>query len=135
MSQLEQAKMQEAVSASLNQMSELTAPKDVPSLDQVRDKIEKRYATALGQADLASNSVEGRMREVQRATVDMAAQARLAELRASMGGGAPAAAPAKSAAAPAASPALENDQHPAIEADVSGMPTQSAHVAEQADPS
>ncbi len=84
LSQLEQAKMQEQVSASLNQISELAAPRNTPSLDEVRDKIERRYANALGQADLAHNSVEGRMLEVRRATVDMAGSARLEELRASL---------------------------------------------------
>jgi phage shock protein A len=84
LSQLEQAKMQEQVSASLNQISELAAPRNTPSLDEVRDKIERRYANALGQADLAGNSVEGRMLEVRRATVDMAGSARLEELRASL---------------------------------------------------
>jgi phage shock protein A len=87
LSQLEQAKMQEQVSASLNQMSELAAPSNTPSLEEVRDKIEKRYATALGQADLAQNSVEGRMLEVRRATLDMAGSARLDEIRASLGSG------------------------------------------------
>jgi phage shock protein A len=87
LSQLEQAKMQEQVSASLNQMSELAAPSNTPSLEEVRDKIEKRYATALGQADLAQNSVEGRMLEVRRATMDMAGSARLDEIRASLGTG------------------------------------------------
>ena len=83
--QLEQAKMQEQVSAALNQMGQLAAPSNTPSLDEVRDKIERRYAHALGQADLATNSVEGRMQEVRRATTNMAGQARLAEIRASLG--------------------------------------------------
>ena len=48
LSQLEQAKMQEQVSASLNQMGELAAPRNTPSLEEVRDKIERRYANALG---------------------------------------------------------------------------------------
>jgi phage shock protein A len=87
LSQLEQAKMQEQVSASLNQMSELAAPGNVPSLAEVREKIERRYATALGQAELAQNSVEGRMLEVQKSTLDMAGSARLDQIRASMGGG------------------------------------------------
>src|SRR5213080_1687713 len=65
LSQLEQAKMQEQVSRSLNQMSELAAPGNTPSLEEVRDKIEKRYTTALGSAELAQNSVQGRMMEVQ----------------------------------------------------------------------
>jgi phage shock protein A len=89
LSQLEQAKMQEQVSASLSQMSEMAAPGNTPSLEEVRDKIEQRYATALGQADLASNSVEGRMLEVRRATQDMAGSARLDEIRASLGQSAP----------------------------------------------
>jgi phage shock protein A len=87
LSQLEQAKMQEQVSKSLNQMSELAAPTNTPSLDEVRDKIEKRYATALGSADLAKNSVQGRMLEVQQSTVNMAGSNRLEQIRASLHGG------------------------------------------------
>ena len=90
LSQLEQAKMQERVSDSLRQVNELSAPGNTPSLGEVRHKIEARYANALGQAELAQNSVEGRMLEVQKATLDVAGASRLAELRASMGGGAPA---------------------------------------------
>ena len=93
LSQLEQAKMQEQVSASLNQMSELAAPGNVPSLAEVREKIERRYATALGQAELAQNSVEGRMLEVQKSTLDMAGAARLDQIRLSMGGNQLASAP------------------------------------------
>src|SRR3954464_13859407 len=85
LSQLEQAKMQEQVSRSLNQMSELAAPGNVPSLEEVRDKIEKRYSTALGSAELASNSVQGRMLEVQGAPTEMAGNARLEQIRASLG--------------------------------------------------
>lgn len=87
LSQLEQAKMQEQVSKSLNQMSELAAPGTTPSLEEVRDKIEKRYTTALGSAELAQNSVQGRMMEVQASTTEMAGQSRLEQIRASMSGG------------------------------------------------
>jgi len=93
LSQLEQAKMQETVSASLRQMSELSAPGTTPSLGEVREKIERRYANALGQAELAQNSVEGRMLEVQKSTLDMAGNARLEQIRASMSGGQLASAP------------------------------------------
>jgi phage shock protein A len=91
LSQLEQAKMQEQVTRSLQSVSELSAPGTVPSLDEVRDKIEARYARALGGAELASNSVEGRMLEVEKATLDVAGQARLDQIRASMSGQLPAA--------------------------------------------
>ncbi len=110
LSQLEQAKMQEQVSKSLTSMSELAAPSGTPSLAEVRDKIEARYAKALGSAELASNSVEGRMLEVQKSTLDMAGSARLDQIRASLGGNQLAAPPGANpapiaAAAPAAEPA------------------------------
>lgn len=93
LSQLEQAKMQETVAKSLEGMSELAAPGNTPSLDEVRDKIERRYAVAMGRAELASSSVEGRMLEVQKTTLDMAGQSRLEQIRASMAGEQLAAAP------------------------------------------
>jgi phage shock protein A len=96
LSQLEQAKMQETVSQSLQQMSDLAAPSNVPTLDEVRDKIERRYATALGQAELARDSTGSRILEVQRATMDMKGTARLDEIRASL------AAESQQAVAPAA---------------------------------
>ncbi|MGH3694482.1 MAG: PspA/IM30 family protein [Pseudonocardiaceae bacterium] len=86
LSQLEQAKMQEQVSASLQSMTELAAPGNAPSLDEVRDKIERRYANALGSAELAQNSVQGRMLEVQQSTLDMAGRSRLEQIRASIHG-------------------------------------------------
>jgi phage shock protein A len=107
LSQLEQAKMQEKIASSLNQVSQLSAPGDVPTLDEVRDKIERRYANALGASELAGNSVEGRMIEVQKATLDMAGSQRLDQLRQQMavqsgsGGDTPALGGAKSG------PALE----------------------------
>lgn len=86
LSQLEQAKMQEKVSESLKSMDSLTSG-STPNLDQVREKIERRYANALGQAELASNSVEGRMAEVEQAGVQMAGHSRLEQIRAEMAGG------------------------------------------------
>jgi phage shock protein A len=79
--------MQEQVSASLQQMdSTLSAPGSTPSLDAVRDKIERRYANALGSAELAQNTVQGRMMEVQQASVQMAGHSKLEQIRASMRG-------------------------------------------------
>lgn len=109
LSQLEQAKMQETVAKSLESMSQLAAPGNTPSLDQVRDKIEQRYANAMGRAELASNSVEGRILEVQKSSLDLAGSSRLEQIRASMAGeklGGTAAQPAVSqSTTPAADPA------------------------------
>jgi len=97
LSQLEQAKMQEQVANSLQSMSDLAAPGNTPSLDEVRDKIEQRYANAMGRAELAQNSVEGRMLEVQKSSLDMAGNARLEQIRASMAGDQLTSAPANKA--------------------------------------
>ncbi len=111
LSQLEQAKMQETVAKSLESMSSLAAPGNTPSLDEVRDKIEQRYANAMGRAELASNSVEGRILEVQKSSLDMAGSSRLEQIRASMAGEQLGGTPAQPAvegtktAAPAADPA------------------------------
>ncbi len=84
LSQLEQAKMQEKVSETMQSMNSITSTG--PNLDQVRDKIERRYANALGAAELAQNSIEGRMAEVEQAGIQMAGHGRLEQLRAEMAG-------------------------------------------------
>ena len=85
LSQLEQAKMQEKVSESLQSMNSITDGA-TPNLDQVREKIERRYSNALGQAELAQSSVQGRMAEVEQAGIQMAGHSRLEQIRAEMGG-------------------------------------------------
>jgi len=109
LSQLEQAKMQEQVSASLQSMSALSAPGTTPSLSEVRDKIESRYAKALGAAELASNSVEGRMLEVQKSTLDMAGASRLDQIRASLAGNQLSAPPSSSAPQLSKAPTADRD--------------------------
>jgi len=114
LSQLEQAKMQETVAKSLESMSSLAAPGNTPSLDEVRDKIETRYANAMGRAELASNSVEGRMLEVQKSSLDMAGSSRLEQIRASMAG--------EQLGAGSATPAVESGSaEPAAAADPAGV--------------
>jgi phage shock protein A len=129
LSQLEQAKMQEQVANSLQSMSQLAAPGTVPSLDEVRDKIERRYSNALGRAELAENSVEGRMLEVQKSTLDMAGQSRLDQIRASMSGEKLAAAPEPTA--PTAQPTAPTQQ-PAATNPVATNPTANGKDADAA---
>ena len=56
----------------------------VPTFDAVREKIETRFGTALGAAELASETPEGRSVEEQFEARQKAAADRLAEIRASM---------------------------------------------------
>ena len=74
----------------------------MPTLNEVREKIEARYAKALGQSELATQSVESRMLEVEQAQLNTEAQARLEQIKAQLG------IASSSATAPAdAAPAVE----------------------------
>ncbi|WP_433373872.1 PspA/IM30 family protein [Streptosporangium sp. CA-115845] len=84
LSQLDQAKVQEELNKAMGDLSGLTPAGETPTLDQVRDKIEKRYARALGEAELTSGSVEARMIEVERAAIDVEGAARLEAIRESL---------------------------------------------------
>ncbi|MGE0879886.1 MAG: PspA/IM30 family protein [Acidimicrobiia bacterium] len=84
LSQLDQAKMQEAMNKAMSSLS-VTVGEDVPTLDEVRDKIEARYAKAKGMAELQGQSVESQMLEVEQATANVEAQSRLSQLKAELG--------------------------------------------------
>ncbi|WP_111510902.1 hypothetical protein [Mycobacterium kyogaense] len=58
----------------------------VPTYDAVREKIENRYATSLGSAELAAETPEGRTVAEQYDARQRAAAERLAEIRKSMRG-------------------------------------------------
>jgi phage shock protein A len=114
LSQLEQAKMQEQMNKAMSSLSE-TVGQDVPTLNEVRDKIETRYAKAKGMSELTETSVETRMVEIEAAANNFEAQARLDEIRAQMGieTATPAAAsPAAPETATATSPATEPPAEP-----------------------
>jgi phage shock protein A len=93
LSQLDQAKMQEQMNRAMASLSE-TVGQDVPSLEEVRDKIEQRYAKAMGASELQGQTVESRMLEVEQAALDTEAQARLSQIRSQLGIEAPATAQA-----------------------------------------
>jgi phage shock protein A len=84
LSQLDQAKMQEQMNTAMASLSEAVG-QDVPTFDEVRNKIEARYARALGSAELEGQTVESRMLEVEQAAVDTEAQARLSQIRSQLG--------------------------------------------------
>ena len=85
--QLDQAKMQERMNEAMASMTELAPRQDTPTLEAVRDKIEGRYARALGQAELNQSSVEARMLEVEKASIDVEGAARLEAIREQLEGG------------------------------------------------
>jgi len=54
---------------------------DVPSFDDIRNRLEARYAKAIGQQELHATSVEGRLQEVERFTTQQEAQALIANVK------------------------------------------------------
>jgi phage shock protein A len=84
LSQLEQAKMQEEMNEAMAQLNE-TVGDDVPTLAEVEEKIQVRYAKAKAAAELGEASVESRVLEIEEATANVEAQSRLSELRAELG--------------------------------------------------
>jgi phage shock protein A len=89
MSQIDQAKMQEQLNRAMSSLSE-TVGEEVPSFEEIREKVESRYAKAKGAAELQEASVESRMLEVEQASLNVEAQSRLSEIRAQLGLEAPA---------------------------------------------
>ena len=107
LSQLEQAKMQEQMNVAMNQLTE-TVGDDVPTLKEVSDKIEARYAKAQASSELQETSVDSRIQEIEMATANVEAQGRLSQLREELGlNPAPAA-----AEIPSATPAEEHRATP-----------------------
>ena len=93
LSQLDQAKMQEEMNSAMAQLNESVGA-DVPSLAEVQEKIQARYAKAKATSELNEASVTSRVLEVEQATANVEAQGRLSALRAELGlGGAAAAEP------------------------------------------
>lgn len=116
MSQLDQAKMQEQLNRAMSSLND-TVDQTAPSLEQVRQKIEARYAKAIGTSELTGQTVEARMLEVQQAAMGSEARSRLDSMRAELGvagGGALSSAPSAgelgTAPAAAAAAAAEEQQ-------------------------
>ena len=88
LSTLDQAHMQEALNKAMQTLTS-TIGDDVPTFEEVRKKIDGRFARAQGMAELTgaqmSSSVDARMLEVERAQMSAVAQSRLAEMRLALG--------------------------------------------------
>ncbi len=128
LSQLDQAKMAEQMNTAMASLTE-TVGSDVPTLAEVREKIETRYAKAQGMSEIQGMSVESKMLEVEQASASVAAQARLSEIRSKLGiADTPAAQPATAAAAgsPAATPAPASSDDTPV-----GDPTQDVAASDQ----
>ena len=129
-SQLNQAKMQEQTAKTMDSMQQFGADDSVPTLDGVRDKIERRYANALGAQELAKDSMTDRMAEIESAGTDLAASSRLEQIRASMAGELEAGSGSEGASGNATPEAIEAPE----DADVADADVSDAEAYLSADP-
>lgn len=81
---LEQAKMQESVNEAVQSMS-ATLDDELPSLEDVENKIEKRKAQAMAKAEIFDATPEGGEAELRQAMNEAQADAKLEELKAELG--------------------------------------------------
>ncbi len=84
LNQLDQARMQEEMNSAMAQLTESVGD-DVPTLREVQEKIEARYARAKAASELQDTTVESRVLEIEQATSNVAAQTRLSQMRAELG--------------------------------------------------
>lgn len=84
LSQIDQARMQEQMNAAMAQMRESVGD-DVPTLEEVRTKVERRLAAANAASELTGATVDTKMLEVEQAQADAETHVRLAELRSQLG--------------------------------------------------
>jgi phage shock protein A len=82
--QLGQAEMAEQLNQTMESISD-TVGAEVPTMDEVRAKIEGRLSRAQGEAELRTSSVQGRMAEVEQAAMGNQARARLSKMRSELG--------------------------------------------------
>ena len=84
LTQLEAVRMQERLNAALGSVGELAPAGDVPTLDAIRDKIDKQTAIAIGRGEITSASVEARVLDVETSMIEQQGLRRLEEIRRSI---------------------------------------------------
>ena len=82
--QLDQARMQEQMNEAMTSLSEAVG-EELPTFNEIRDKIEARYAKAKGMAELAEGGPEVSMLEIEEAARNKDAKARLEQMRETLG--------------------------------------------------
>ncbi len=110
LSQLDQAKVQEQLNAAMAQLSQGTS-EDVPSLDEVSDKIERRLAAARATSELRGSDVSIQVLEVEQALQGAETQARLGAMRSQLGLASPQTAGMIELSIPASQAELASGEH------------------------
>jgi phage shock protein A len=82
LAQIDQAHMQQEMASSLKAVTDLTATADVPSFDEIKQKVAGQFAVAQAQTELSSASPEVQEMHAHHAALNSEADGILAELEA-----------------------------------------------------
>lgn len=85
MTEIEAARMQERVADALTGLDELAPRSSVPTLEEVRSRVDRRIALAAGRAELAEGGAGARMLDIERAGLEEIAAEKLEEIRNQLG--------------------------------------------------
>ena len=80
-----QQQLTERMAAALTQVNAVGAGGNVPTLADVRDRIDARVARATGRGELAAGSVDARLLDTERSVIDHEGETRLEEIRRGLG--------------------------------------------------
>lgn len=94
MAQLDQAKMTEGLNAAMGELNGTLHDDSIPTMDEVEQKIQARYAKASSVTELGGTSVEMQMLDVEQAAQNVESSSLLEARRAQLGLSAPSATPA-----------------------------------------
>ncbi|OLC57539.1 MAG: hypothetical protein AUH85_03070 [Chloroflexi bacterium 13_1_40CM_4_68_4] len=78
---LESARMQQRMADALKAIDRLAPAGTIPTLPQIRDRIDRQIGQSTGRVEIALNSVESRIVDVERAVVDSRAAELLEQIR------------------------------------------------------
>jgi len=81
LTELEAARMQERMATALAAISAIAPAGNIPTLPQVREKIDRRIGRGAGRFEIARDGVESQLLEVERAVIDARGEQLLDEIR------------------------------------------------------
>ncbi|MDQ2914599.1 MAG: PspA/IM30 family protein [Chloroflexota bacterium] len=82
---LEAAKLAERMAEAIKQVSTVGPASDVPTLADVRERIDARMAMATGRGEIAAGSVDAHLLDTERSVIDREGDERLEEIRKGLG--------------------------------------------------
>jgi len=83
--EIEAARMQERMAETLSALDAMAPTGSVPTLDQIRARVDRRVSIAAARSELAGSSTGARMLEIERAGLEESGRQKLLEIRHALG--------------------------------------------------